>query len=360
MRLCDLVFVLLSFFVFRSSHAQMSIGVSTPDASSMLDVQSENRGVLFPRVALLATNVADPVIAPATSLLVYNTATTGDVRPGYYFWNGSRWTSISRFTQATNGLSASGDTVQLGGALTQPTTISALNNINKMLFTGTGVDAFRVGGNTLSIDLSNSRVGIGTTTPNFNVEARGTIAFPEVKDLSIPGPYTSVGINTATGQIGTFTPGAQPIYSRRASNSQRIGPNWINLAVITGASATTAINTVGIIENNGGAFLEFPESGIYRIEVFIVGESRVNNVNSAINTRLLKAAPGSTSFSQVQLLRQFGTFARIATTSTVTFIEQISAGERIRLQVVSPVGGDLDITTGTGGSFSQQLIITKL
>lgn len=355
-----IILFVFAFTAICSLHAQMSIGIGVPDASSMLEVASGDRGVLIPRVALTAINSPAPISSPAVSLLVYNTTTSGDLKPGYYYWNGARWVALSDLKLAKNGLSVSGDTVQLGGALTQPTTISDLSNVNKMMFTGTGADAFRIGANTLSADLSNNRVGIGTTAPAFNLEARGTVAFPEVKDLSIPGPYTSVGINTITGQVGTFTPGAQPIYSRRASGSQRVGPNWINLNLVTGANAITPINTVGIIENNGGAFLEFPEPGIYRIEVFIVGESRLSNVNSAINTRLLKAPAGSTSFSQVQLLRQLGTFARIATTSTVTFIEQMNAGERIRLQVVSPVGGDLDITTGTGGSFSQQLIITKL
>lgn len=68
--------------------------------SAMLDVSSTNSGLLIPRVALTATNLAGPIAAPATSLMIYNTATasTGTanaVTPGYYYWDGAQWV---RFT----------------------------------------------------------------------------------------------------------------------------------------------------------------------------------------------------------------------------------------------------------------------
>jgi len=78
-------------------HAQ-NVGIAstiiTPDASSMLEVQSATKGLLIPRVALTLTTAASPVTAPATSLLVYNTATVSDVTPGYYYWNGSKWVRL--------------------------------------------------------------------------------------------------------------------------------------------------------------------------------------------------------------------------------------------------------------------------
>ncbi len=68
---------------------------ATPDASAILDVVSSDKGMLIPRVALTATNAAGPITSPATSMLVYNTATDGttpnDVTPGYYYWDGATW-----------------------------------------------------------------------------------------------------------------------------------------------------------------------------------------------------------------------------------------------------------------------------
>lgn len=85
--------------MFCSAALSQNVGVNTsgaaPDASAMLDVSSADKGLLVPRVALTATNAAAPITAPATSLLVYNTATAGtapnNVVPGYYYWTGTAW-----------------------------------------------------------------------------------------------------------------------------------------------------------------------------------------------------------------------------------------------------------------------------
>ncbi|PZD78086.1 hypothetical protein DNG35_06865 [Mesonia sp. K7] len=75
--------------------AQQGIGTNTPDKSSAVDIVSTKRGLLIPRLALTATNVATPVASPANSLLVYNTATAGttpnNVTPGFYFWDTDHW-----------------------------------------------------------------------------------------------------------------------------------------------------------------------------------------------------------------------------------------------------------------------------
>ena len=68
------------------------------NASAMLDVSAANKGLLIPRVSLVSATDASTIASPATSLLVYNLATAGtapdNVVPGYYYWNGSRWTSF--------------------------------------------------------------------------------------------------------------------------------------------------------------------------------------------------------------------------------------------------------------------------
>jgi hypothetical protein len=82
-----------------------SIGISdvthTPDASAALDIYSTTRGLLIPRIALTSTTSASPVSSPIASMMVYNTATTGDVTPGYYFWDGSsKWLRLMSNTDA--------------------------------------------------------------------------------------------------------------------------------------------------------------------------------------------------------------------------------------------------------------------
>jgi hypothetical protein len=93
----------ISSISFCQSVAINSTG-NPADASAMLDVATTTKGLLVPRVALTAANSAAPVTTPATSLLIYNTATSGagvnTVTPGYYYWNGTVWT---RFVAGNEG-----------------------------------------------------------------------------------------------------------------------------------------------------------------------------------------------------------------------------------------------------------------
>ncbi|MGI4730053.1 MAG: tail fiber domain-containing protein [Janthinobacterium lividum] len=110
-------FALLFFVLLTKTSFGQNVGISssssfTPDASAALDVSYTSKGLLIPRVALTATNAAGPITSPATSLLVYNTATAGtspnNVIPGYYYWNGSAWVALTT-NQSTNFWSTNGN-----------------------------------------------------------------------------------------------------------------------------------------------------------------------------------------------------------------------------------------------------------
>ena len=67
--------------------AQVGIGTLTPDASAILDVTSNTKGILIPRM----TQVQRLAIAsPVTGLLVYQT----DGSSEFYYYNGSIWTTF--------------------------------------------------------------------------------------------------------------------------------------------------------------------------------------------------------------------------------------------------------------------------
>lgn len=70
---------------------QVGIGTTSPNNNAVLDIGSSNKGLLIPRVALTGTANTAPLSAHVAGMIVYNTATTGNVTPGFYINDGSKW-----------------------------------------------------------------------------------------------------------------------------------------------------------------------------------------------------------------------------------------------------------------------------
>ncbi|WP_395061557.1 tail fiber domain-containing protein [Flavobacterium sp.] len=157
------------FLYSNVGNAQVGIATTTPDPSSILDVVSSTQGFLQPR---MTTSQRIGIPTPAAGLQVYDTTTNTN-----WYFNGTVWiqSATTASVTASNGLTATSGDVKLGGVLTQPTTISGLTATNKINILGTGIDAFNVGNNALSIDATNGRVGIGITTPSTNLDVNGQI-----------------------------------------------------------------------------------------------------------------------------------------------------------------------------------------
>lgn len=104
------------------SNSQTGIGTITPDISSQLEVFSNNKGVLLPKVTLSGETDKTSIQggAPAVGLLVYNTGINPDFpTKGFMFWNGSKW----RLLMDGNTLKA-----KIEGALIKNTAIITPNS----------------------------------------------------------------------------------------------------------------------------------------------------------------------------------------------------------------------------------------
>lgn len=83
-------FCMICKFSFSQSFAINTTG-SASDPSAMLDVASNNKGILIPR---MSTTERIAITTPATSLMVYQT----DGLKGYYYYDGSVWVKIGEKT----------------------------------------------------------------------------------------------------------------------------------------------------------------------------------------------------------------------------------------------------------------------
>ena len=79
---------LIAFVLFTTlGYAQVGINTNNPDPSSALEIESNNAGILIPR---LTETQRDAISAPATGLMIYQT----DQTAGFYYYDGSDWTKI--------------------------------------------------------------------------------------------------------------------------------------------------------------------------------------------------------------------------------------------------------------------------
>lgn len=89
----------LVILLFNVSFSQeVGINTSTPDSSAALDVFANDKGILFPRVALInISNTTSPVNNPVNGLIVYNTNSSivGGEGIGFYIFNTSSWQKIN-------------------------------------------------------------------------------------------------------------------------------------------------------------------------------------------------------------------------------------------------------------------------
>jgi hypothetical protein len=74
-----------------SQNVAINVSGAPPNESAGLDVDFPDKGLLIPRVSLTNTGSFAPLSAHVAGMVVYNKATAGDVTPGFYYNNGSKW-----------------------------------------------------------------------------------------------------------------------------------------------------------------------------------------------------------------------------------------------------------------------------
>ncbi|MCL8538572.1 hypothetical protein M9991_17025 [Chryseobacterium gallinarum] len=96
-------------FVNISLFGQVGVGVSSPDNSAMLEINSSNKGLLIPRINLNSVNDATTIPNPAQSILVYHLATSNTstitTGPGFYYNAGTstnpEWALLSKLDHSS-------------------------------------------------------------------------------------------------------------------------------------------------------------------------------------------------------------------------------------------------------------------
>lgn len=89
-RLLKLFLTATCLLILQPGHSQMGINTLTPDSSSILDIKSDDRGLLLPRMS--TSQRLNGIKTPADGLMVYDT----DMKM-FFFWNAetTHWESLN-------------------------------------------------------------------------------------------------------------------------------------------------------------------------------------------------------------------------------------------------------------------------
>ena len=122
--------LMISTTCFAQNVGISPAGTVPPNASAGLDINFISQGLLIPRVALTATTNFAPLTAHVAGMVVYNTATIGDVVPGIYTNNGTKW------VEAIPKASAAGEMQYWDGAVWKPIPVGLPGQLLKINVSG--------------------------------------------------------------------------------------------------------------------------------------------------------------------------------------------------------------------------------
>lgn len=214
-----IIILIISILTITSGIFAQGVGInddnSAPDNSAMLDVKSNSKGILVPRI-----DFNDKPATPATGLLIYVTVNGPEGNDAFYFYNGTAWTKIAG-----------------SGGTDSDWTISE----NDMYSSVSG------------------NIGIGTSTPLSDLDIRDT------------GDGASVWVTRTDGTSGEVTTelsstASYGIVGTRSENALKLRVNSIdkmfvgtdgNVGVGTN-TPTQKLTVAGTIESTSGG-IKFPD-----------------------------------------------------------------------------------------------------
>ena len=325
--LCLLYFGLVTF----AQKENVGIGTTKPDQSALLDLSSQTKGLLTPRMSL---EQRGNIQNPANGLMVYQT----DFLSGFYYFDGKEWKSMTNATNASSVAGVDGDWDLTGNLSTTPfhqTTNptgnavgtkgpqalafmvnglqSGLLDFNGLTFFGylagrdntTGLGNTAIGKNALRANTSGSaNVAIGGDALGSSLTGNGNLGIGNGALANSNGAASNVAMGSQAlfnTTVGSFNTGiGYKANFQNTGGSHNVGIGYGALYSTTGSNSNTAIGNFALHNANTtgsntaiGYESGFNNAGQYNI--FIgnragyneAGSEKLYIANSSTNTPLV-------------------------------------------------------------------------
>jgi hypothetical protein len=302
--------IILAASLNASSQVSINNQNAAPHSSAMLDISSDNRGLLIPR---MTDSAKQAISSPATGLMIYQTNNNA----GFYYFNGSAWTPVTSGVgnsggttnwnignnRLHNGSDRNGLTLDSSGGLSLRTTVHSntptVRNVFNIDSAGSMVLTGALGyGKDISLG-AGTRVIWNTFRAGFRA---GSVDADQWNDANFGFYSTALGFNTTASAIGTTALGYQ--VSATGIHSTAIGMNATASGTVASAfgylskaqglaSTTLGYRTIAngyastVVGINNDTLVAPQESGSLTTPLFMVGNgvSHFDRANALVVQR---------------------------------------------------------------------------
>ena len=235
-------FVVIAAFLATTttSFAQVGVGTTTPNADALLEINStvaNPGGVLLPRMALTMTTSPAPLSADVAGMIVYNTATAGDVTPGFYYNDGAVWVRLGA------GAASADWTISGNAGTTAGTNFLGTTDAVALHIRTTNSDRIIIqpGGNIGINDIGNATDQLSVTDTDYPVNGYATGS--ATNHTGLYASQRGIGSTVWGENFKTTNDGTSSIFGEmEASNDPAIeGRNNFQ--------STNAVNSIGVYGN---------------------------------------------------------------------------------------------------------------
>lgn len=217
-------------------YAQVGIGTTTPESSSILDLSTTSKGMLIPRMTMVQ-KIA--IANPATGLLIYQT----DGAEGFWYYTGTTWVPLmSSLTAWTlTGNSGTTDLTNfLGTTDDVPLSFKVNNVLAGRIDEGNSNVFFGFQSGLVNTGRNNAFFGHQAGKENINGDKNTAIGFNAGISNTTGSENTFIGANadaTDDALINATAIGSNATVS--TSNTLVLGSTGVNVGIGTSAPTTT-------------------------------------------------------------------------------------------------------------------------
>lgn len=180
-QLSQLFFYLIIGLVVNVSYAQVGIGTTTPNESSMLDIQSTTKGILIPRMTSAERTV---IASPANGLLVFDTTSKS-----FWFYNVNTWKEL---VSSSSIVDADDDT---------KVEVEKTSDSDEINFSTTSVERMKIGNNGKTLMGTNV---VNQATTFFEIGTDGVIKLGNKGASTLTGGVSN-GLESDTASLENYT-----------------------------------------------------------------------------------------------------------------------------------------------------------